>query len=197
MSDEKRMMGDYEITHSVFIGDHEIVMGENLENKDGYYYMIADARRMDLYISYENCLVSDDFTELAEQFAIRLSEQVNKLREDHKKLPTMDFIKLGDCTGLKPGDNIKNKIIVIKPEVLRSEHRFATEQLYYATGGFGTTGYSRGSSVRCINLYSGDHTRFERSDVMGTMEPDKLPEWAVKNFESIKEIAKNNKDKER
>lgn len=93
MSDEKRMMGDYEITHSVFIGDHEIVIGENLENKDGYYYMIADARRMDLYISYENCLVSDDFTELAEQFAIRLSEQVNQLKEDHKKLPTMDYHK--------------------------------------------------------------------------------------------------------
>ena len=75
MSDEKRMMGDYEITHSVFIGDHEIVMGENLENKDGYYYMIADARRMDLYISYENCLVSDDFTELFQQMDLRYQKK--------------------------------------------------------------------------------------------------------------------------
>ena len=35
MSDEKRMMGDYEITHSVFIGDHEIVMEKTLRIKMG------------------------------------------------------------------------------------------------------------------------------------------------------------------
>ena len=29
MSDEKRMAGDYEIIQSVYIGDREIVVGEN------------------------------------------------------------------------------------------------------------------------------------------------------------------------
>ena len=52
-------------------------------------------------------------------------------------------------------------------------------------------------TVKQMEMCIRDSTRFERSDIMGTMEPDKLPEWAVKNFESIKEIVKNNKDKER
>ena len=33
MSDEKRMMGDYEITHSVFIGDHDIIKKNNKDKE--------------------------------------------------------------------------------------------------------------------------------------------------------------------
>ena len=44
MADEKRMAGDYEITHSVHIGDKEIVIGEDLDNKDGYFYIRAVLR---------------------------------------------------------------------------------------------------------------------------------------------------------
>lgn len=42
--------------------------------------------------------------------------------------------------------------------------------------------------------------RIERYDVMGTIEPDKLPDWAKKNLEkltSMKEKMKNHKEKER
>lgn len=35
MSDQKRMAGDYEIIQSVYIGDREIVLGENPGNQDG------------------------------------------------------------------------------------------------------------------------------------------------------------------
>ena len=49
----------------------------------------------------------------------------------------------------------------------------------------------------CVNLYDNTHTRFERSDIMGTLEPEKLPEWAKRNFDKLMEIDKNNKDMER
>lgn len=186
MTDEKRMAGNYEITHSVHIGDKEIVIGEDLDNKDGYFYMIADYRSSDILSKYENCLLGDDFTELAEIFAQRLTEQVQKVKAEHEQItvPTA-FITSDKCTLINPGENIENKVIVIKPEVLRAEHRLSIKQLYLATGGNGAHGNARGSAVYCTNLYDKQHTRFERYDVMGIIEPDKLPDWAKKNLENL------------
>ena len=199
MADEKRMAGDYEITHSVHIGDKEIILGEDLDNKDGYFYMVADCIGSDLFLKYENCMISDDFTELAEIFAQRLTEQVQKVKAEHEQInvPTA-FITSDKCTQINPSENIENKVIVIKPEVLRAECRLSVNQLYLATGGNGVQGNARGRAVFCTNLYDKEHTRFERYDVMGTMESDKLPDWAKKNLEeltSIKEKTKNQRER--
>lgn len=201
MSDEKRMAGDYEITHSIYIGDNEIVMGQDLDNKEGHFYMVADCKRFDIFSSYENCLLGSDFTELSEIFAQRLTEQIQKLKAEQEKLPVQTgFITEGMCSPIKSGENIRDKIIVIKPEVLRPEHRLSVNQFYIATGGNGIYGNARGSAVFCTNLYDKQDTRFERYDVMGTIEPDRLPEWAKKNFEDIaskREKTKGHKEKER
>jgi hypothetical protein len=188
MADEKRMAGNYEITHSIHIGDNEIVMGEDLNNKDGHFYMVADCKQFDIFNNYENCFVGNDFTELAEIFAQRLTEQVQKLKEEQEKLPVKtEFITKDMCVPLELGENIRDKIIVIKPEVLRAENRLSVKQLYFATGGNGTHGNSRGTAVFCTSLYNKQDTRFERYDVMGTMEPEQLPEWAKENFEEMTE----------
>lgn len=75
-------------------------------------------------------------------------------------------------------DDLNNKIVVIKPEVLRREYRRATCQLKLCTGGFGAYPRSRGSACFCIDLYTGKESRYERMDILGTMEPEKLPGWA-------------------
>ena len=186
MSDEKRMAGDYEITHSIHIGDNELVMGENLNSQTGDFYMVADCIQNDIFIRYENCYVSKDFTELAEIFAQRLTEQIQKLKSEHEKITVpKNFITMDMCTPVKYEDSILNKVIVIKPQVLRSEHRISVNQLYLATGGNGSYGNARGSAVFCTNLYTQKNTRFERHNVMGTVEPEKLPEWAKDNLAEI------------
>ena len=184
MADEKRMMGDYEVTHSIHIGDNEIVMGENLNSKDGYFYMIADCVKNDMFMRYENCYISDDFIELAEVFAQRLMEQVQNLKNEHEKITVpKELITVESCT-TKLGD-IANKVIVIKPEVLRPEHRISVNQLYLATGGNGTRGNARGNAVYCTNLYSKENVRFERYDVLGIIKPEKMPEWAKTTLAEI------------
>ncbi|MFQ7293241.1 MAG: hypothetical protein ACLRQ0_13605 [Monoglobales bacterium] len=194
MEDEKRMIGSYEITHSIHIGEHEIVMGEDLNNDEGYYYIVADCEHADIFKRYVNCLVSDDFTELAGEFASRLDKQVKKLRNDRSvNENSIMFIKENECSKLKAGENIKNKIIVVNPKTLRPEYRTASEQLYFIIGGNGARGHARGSTVFGINLYNGNHTRFERYDVMGTLKPENLPEWAVKNYNSLAEISEQEK----
>lgn len=42
MDDEKRIVGGYEVINSVHIGDREIVLGENMNDKDGLYYMVSN-----------------------------------------------------------------------------------------------------------------------------------------------------------
>ena len=41
MNEEKRMAGNYEIIHSVYIGDREIVVGEDLANTEGNKFVCA------------------------------------------------------------------------------------------------------------------------------------------------------------
>ena len=80
--------------------------------------------------------------------------------------------------GLRDLYDFNNKIVVIKPEVLRREYRRATCQLKLCTGGFGAYPRSRGSACFCIDLYTGKESRYERMDILGIMEQEKLPGWA-------------------
>ena len=38
---EKRMISDYEVIHSIDFGSRELVIGEDIDNKDGLYYLVA------------------------------------------------------------------------------------------------------------------------------------------------------------
>lgn len=82
-------------------------------------------------------------------------------------------------------DDLKNKIVIIKPEVLCREYCRATCQLKIYTGGFGASPRSRGSTCFCIDLYTGKESRYECMDVLGTMEPEKLSGWAKRGLLSV------------
>ena len=92
-----------------------------------------------------------------------------------------------DCTVVSGEDDLNNKIVVIKPEVLRREYRRATCQLKLCVGGFGAYPHSRGSACFCIDLYTGKESRYERMDVLGVMEPEELPGWAKHGLLSIQQ----------
>jgi len=47
-------------------------------------------------------------------------------------------------------------------------------------GGFGAHANSRGSAVYCTHLNNGEHTRFERYQVLGVVK--ELPDWAKNNL---------------
>lgn len=179
---DKRMAGDYEIIHAFHIGDKEIVIGENLEADDEERYMCAFCEKNEIMERYEDVIASDDFCEVAKLYADRLSQQVEKTRQATFK-PKFQGINTtplteADCTPITADDNIKGKLIVIKQEALRQEYRMSTHQLRICTGGFGSHPHSRGSACFCVDLYSGQHSRFEREDVLGTLSEEQLPQWA-------------------
>ena len=197
--EEKRMAGDFEIIHALRIGDREIVLGENPAGVGDERYMCAFCTENGLFANYTEVMISKDDPELVRLFGERVAEQAEKTRIDLngpkiQGIPN-DPITAEGCEAISYQDDLKGKIVVIKPEVLRREYRRATSQLQLCTGGFGASPNSRGSACFCTELYSGKTSRFERSDILGTIAPEKLPEWAKHYLEIVRQAEKKAKDK--
>ena len=140
---------------------------------------------------YYDVVGSDDFPEMVSMYGQRIKEQADKTRIDlnRAKIQGIDItpIKSEACTVIDYEDDLNDKVIVIKPEVLRREYRRATCQLKLCTGGFGASPNSRGSAVFCTDLYTGRESRFERQDVLGILEPEQLPKWAEHYLDGIRQ----------
>lgn len=188
---EKRMAGDYEIIHAFHIGDREIVLGESLNCNPGERYMCAYCQQNEITASYSDVMISDDYCEIAKLYGERLSEQAKKTRMEQFK-PKFQGINTTplthkDCMPISSDSDLNGKIVVIRPGVLRREYQNATNQLKLCTGGFGAYPHSRGSACFCVDLYSGEQSRFERQDILGTMDRSKLPEWAALTLHSYEQ----------
>ena len=186
MADGKRMADNYEIINTIHIGDKEIVLGVDMKNPDGHYYMVADYERNELFEQYSNALVNNNFIEIAEIFSDRLREQIEKIKTEEMDMPK-SIITADMCDSITDKD-LEGEIIVIEPNVLRPEYRTEAHQIMRCTGGNGASVDARGSAVFCDYLYKDKHTRFERYDVLGILKKEHYPEWLIKRFEFEKAI---------
>ena len=73
--------------------------------------------------------------------------------------------------------SIVGKVVVINAEPKRYEYQHAAYQLVLAEGGNGATG-GRGQAVFGTCLATGEHSRWERYDVLGEIKPERMPQWA-------------------
>ena len=199
---DKRMAGDYEIIQSFRIGDQEVVIGENLNAPPEERYMCAYCQQNEIVALYNDVLVSDDFCEIAKLYGERLAQQAEKTRVAmfKPKFQGIDTTPLtkANCTPLSHEDDLNGKVVVIKPEVLRREYQMSTNQIKLCTGGFGASPNSRGSACFCVDLYSGKESRFERQDILGTLERSQLPQWAALGLDQYRNEhrQKSHKDRE-
>ena len=199
---EKRMAGNYEIIHALHIGDREIVLGENPSAPEDERYVCAFCQQHEIFANYTEVMVSDDYPELVKLFGERVAEQAEKTRialngPKIQGIPN-SAITAEDCEQVSYQEDIRGKVVVIRPEVLRREYRRATRQLKLCLGGFGASPHSRGSACYCVDLYTGKESRYERMDVLGTIQPEDLPGWAKHGLTSIQqEQAQKKTTKER
>jgi len=197
---EKRMLGDYEIIHSLYIGDREIVVGDNPHAAKDERYICMSLQHLDVFLKPEDAVVSDDFTEIIQEYGNRLAAQAEKTRPEvmKPKIQGIDTRVLTekDCTLIDSKDNLNNKIIVIKPTALRREYQMCTNQIMLCTGGFGASPNSRGNACFCIDLYTGKKCRQERPDVMGVLDRSQLPKWAEQTL-ILHEQERNNRREDR
>lgn len=82
------------------------------------------------------------------------------------------------CTG--EGD-YEDKILVFKPSTLKDQYKTPEFQLFYATGGFGCDPEKIGKQVNGYFLKDGEYTHFRRSDFIGVLKSELIPEWAAEN----------------
>jgi len=80
-----------------------------------------------------------------------------------------------DCSETGYHMPLANKVIVVRKGVLPVEHPC---QLFYCTGGFGANPNPNGRSVFAVSLSTGEHCRWFRGDVIGTLKPELLPDSA-------------------
>ncbi len=191
MNSEKRTAGDYEIIHALHIGDKEIVVGENTAAEEGQKYMCAFCQENAFFARYEHLMVSDDYPDIIAVFGQRVADQAEKTRIE-LNTPKIQGIKntaltSKDCTLISPDDDLNNRIVIIKPDVLRREYRRATNQIKLCVGGFGASPHSRGSACYCVDLYTGKESRYERRDILGTLEAEQLPKWAKYGLEAYRQ----------
>lgn len=197
---EKRMAGDYEIVQSLYIGDKEIVMGENLADTNGQMYMCAYCTPiLGMFERFDEAVASDDYAEIVKIYGDRVAKQAEKTRVEllGNRSDQNDYsvITAENCTPITHEDDLNGKIVVIKSSILRREYRAANHQLKLCTGGFGASPNSRGSACFCTDLFSGKQSRFERWDILGTMEPGDLPQWAKDGLAAIQQAEKSKSTK--
>ena len=190
----KRMAGPYEITHAIHIGDREIVLGENPADTDGVPYMCAYCEANDIIASYYDSVGGEDYAEIVGIFGERIKEQAErtqeKLRQECMDGEQSILVTEKDCTLITSEDDLNNQVVVIRADVLRPEYRSARYQLRLCTGGFGALPHSRGYACYCKDLATGKNSRFERRDILGVMEPDELPRWALAGLAAIEQAEK-------
>ena len=115
MSDEKekRMVESYEITQEIKIGDKEVVFG--VDEKAEMPYLCAFYTSNDIFGSYTDCMVADDYVEIVELFAERVKEQCAKIREEQAKVTVpREVITAEMCLPLKNDDSLEGKVAAVR-----------------------------------------------------------------------------------
>lgn len=196
--EEKRMAGNYEVTTAFEIGTKEIIIGEDKTAAPDERFVVANYENNGIFERYVDALVGGDYAEIVKIFAERVRNEAEKVMDEKSKI-TVDMtpITKDGCQVLEADDRIKNKVVVIRADVFKPEYQISTKQLQLCTGGFGAEPNSRGSACFCTNLYSGKESRFERSDILGVIEKDDLPDWAKEILDEIqKNIAHRRKERD-
>ncbi|MBQ8504271.1 MAG: hypothetical protein IJ491_08345 [Clostridia bacterium] len=196
--EEKRMAGNYEVTTAFEIGTKEIIIGEDKTAAYDERFVVANYENNGIFERYVDALVGGDYAEIVKIFAERVKNEAEKVIDEKSKISVdMTPITKDGCQVLKADDSIKNKVVVIRADVFKPEYQISTKQLQLCTGGFGAEPNSRGSACFCTNLYSGKESRFERSDILGVIEKDDLPDWAKERLDEVqKNIAHRRKERD-
>lgn len=80
-----------------------------------------------------------------------------------------------------------DRVLVLSREVLSEDYWEPKYQLWYAHDGFGCSPHAIGRSIRATCLADGELTRWNRSDFLGPIKDEFLPDWAREQAERLRE----------
>lgn len=79
------------------------------------------------------------------------------------------------------------RVLVLSPDTLRESCWQPENQLWLASGGFDCRPHARGRSVFCTCLGDGETTRWNRSEFLGIIRDECLPDWAAEKLAELRQ----------
>ena len=104
------------------------------------------------------------------------------IREYRKQEQALDLFDQQHCEPDSAQMDFTGKVLVLSKDTLKESCWSQQNQLWLALDGFGCTPTARGRSVRCICLGDGEQTRWNRSEFVGVLKDEFLPDWARENL---------------
>ena len=180
----KEKAGGYEILQSIRLGGRTILLGQNLCDKKAPYMTCYQQYALLGDKIYPDAIASTDFVEIMEIFTQRIAQQLRKVQDmrSQRAIPP-EILGVEHCFPNANQQSLEGQLVILSPDSLSPEYRTADYQLGIALGGFGCDPRSRGQAVQFEELYSGEQTRWNRSDILGIANPAKLPEWAQQKLQ--------------
>lgn len=90
------------------------------------------------------------------------------------------------CTGNRHEQDYTGKVLVLSTDTLRESCWDPSNMLWLAEGGFGCSPTSSGRAVYATCLGDGEKTRWNRSDFVGVLDEQYLPDWSREKLEELR-----------
>ena len=180
-----RMVENYEVISSIYVGDRELILAEDTSNTQGQCFMTCYGEKNEILEFYSDALVSDDYLEIAEIYANRLQEQIAKTKEERvcANVITAEMCDNGIWT-----ENLEGKILVVNPKYLRPEFRNEQVQIILCKGGNGARPEGMGMSIFGQECFSEEKCKYHRGELMGELKREFYPEWLNEKLPIIEAI---------
>lgn len=108
---------------------------------------------------------------------------INEFRKAYAELGLFD---VEQCEIDTAELDYEGKVLVMCPDTLCERYWEPKYQLWYAHDGFGCSPHAIGRSIRCTCLGDGEMARWNRSDFIGPIKKELLPDWAKNQAERLK-----------
>ena len=83
------------------------------------------------------------------------------------------------------GLDYQGRVLIMDPRVIKESYWAPQFQLWVAHDGFGCSPQSRGRSIRATCLGDGEMTRWNRTDFVGAIKEEFLPDWAAEKLTQL------------
>lgn len=79
----------------------------------------------------------------------------------------------------------EGKVVIVSPKFFSPKYNKPEYQLFLAEAGFGCSPTAAGTKIFGKFLFDGEDTRITRSDVLGAIKDECMPEWAKEKLEKL------------
>ena len=192
---EPRMADTYEIETSFYLNGKEIVFGADEKAELRYMVGLCSINPIFGFEQYHDCIGTNNYAEAMQEFGQRIKAEAELALETQRERGIFDTLTIDDCIpGSRNGD-YEGELVVIRADVLQRDKQTADYQLCRATGGFGCKQSAGGRAVFCQTDYDNREMRDDRSDGLGVIKPERVPDWAKERI-AVKEQNRNRAEPE-